>query len=124
MIELARQYGRYGYRRIAALLRDALWQVNAKRVERLWRRQGLKVPSKQPKKSRLWRNDGSCLRLSPIRCGVNCPRGQAGRACIANRQRIPSVSHWRRLRGGTGSQLQLGCVHWIHRRREQPLAYL
>jgi putative transposase len=48
MIELTRQYGRYGYRRIAALLRDAGWQVNDKRVERLWRREGLKVPMKQP----------------------------------------------------------------------------
>ena len=50
MIELAKQYGRYGYRRIAALLRDAGWHVNDKRVERLWRREGLKVPVKQPKK--------------------------------------------------------------------------
>ena len=49
MIELARRYGRYGYRRIAALLRDTGWQVNDKRVERLWRREGLKVPGKQPK---------------------------------------------------------------------------
>ncbi|WP_085956414.1 IS3 family transposase [Roseibium aggregatum] len=65
MIALARQYGRYGYRRIAALLRDAGWQVNDKRVERLWRREGLKVPAKQPKKGRLWLNDGSCLRLRP-----------------------------------------------------------
>ena len=65
MIELTRQYGRYGYRRIAALLRDAGWQVNDKRVERLWRREGLKVPMKQPKKGRLWLNDGSCLRLRP-----------------------------------------------------------
>ena len=63
MIELARQYGRYGYRRIAALLRDAGWPVNDKRVERLWRREGLKVPSKQPKRGRLWLNDGSCVRL-------------------------------------------------------------
>ena len=63
MIELARQYGRYGYRRIAALLRDAGWQVNDKRVERLWRREGLKVPGKQPKRGRLWLNDGSCVRL-------------------------------------------------------------
>jgi len=63
MIELARQYGRYGYRRIAALLRDAGWHVNDKRVERLWNREGLKVPMKQPKKSRLWLNDGSCVRL-------------------------------------------------------------
>ena len=65
MIELARQYGRYGYRRIAALLRDAGWQVNDKRVERLWRREGLKVHNKQPKKGRLWLNDGSCIRLRP-----------------------------------------------------------
>ncbi|MFD0911273.1 IS3 family transposase, partial [Ruegeria arenilitoris] len=65
MIELARQYGRYCYRRIAALLRDAGWQVNDKRVERLWRREGLKVPMKQPKKGRLWLNDGTCVRLRP-----------------------------------------------------------
>ena len=65
MIELARQYGRYGYRRIAALLRQAGWQVNDKRIERLWRREGLKVPAKQPKKGRLWFNDGSCIRLRP-----------------------------------------------------------
>ena len=65
MIELTRQYGRYGYRRVAALLRDAGWQVNDKRVERLWRREGLKVPMKQSKKGRLWLNDGSCVRLRP-----------------------------------------------------------
>jgi len=65
MIELARQYGRYGYRRIAALLRQAGWRVNDKRVERLWKREGLKVPAKQPKKARLWFNDGSCIRLRP-----------------------------------------------------------
>ncbi|MEP4247379.1 IS3 family transposase [Tateyamaria sp.] len=65
MIELTRQYGRYGYRRVAALLRDVGWQVNDKRVERLWRREGLKVPSRQPKKGRLWLNDGSCVRLRP-----------------------------------------------------------
>ena len=65
MIELARQYGRYGYRRIAALLRHAGWQVNDKRVERLWKREGLKVPQKQPKRGRLWLNDGSCVRLRP-----------------------------------------------------------
>lgn len=65
MIELTRQYGRYGYRRIAALLREAGWQVNDKRVERLWRREGLKVPMKQPKKGRLWLTDGSCIRLRP-----------------------------------------------------------
>lgn len=63
MIELARQYGRYGYRRVAALLRDAGWHVNDKRIERLWQREGLKVPTKQPKRGRLWLNDGSCVRL-------------------------------------------------------------
>ena len=63
IIELARQYGRYGYRRITKMLRTAGWLVNKKRVERLWRREGLKVPSKQPKRSRLWLNDGSCIRL-------------------------------------------------------------
>jgi len=63
IIELARQYGRYGYRKIAALLRQAGWIVNDKRVERIWKREGLKVPPKQPKKGRLWLNDGSCVRL-------------------------------------------------------------
>jgi hypothetical protein len=65
MIELTHQFGRYGYRRIAALLRDAGWQVKDKRVERLWRREELKVLMKQPKKGRLWLNDGSCVRLRP-----------------------------------------------------------
>lgn len=46
IIALARQYGRYGYRRVTALLRDARWHVNRKRVERIWRREGLKVPQK------------------------------------------------------------------------------
>jgi transposase InsO family protein len=65
IIALATRYGRYGYRRITALLRDAGWRVNKKRVERIWRREGLKVPQKQPKKGRLWLNDGSCIRLRP-----------------------------------------------------------
>jgi transposase InsO family protein len=65
MVELASDYGRYGYRRIGALLRAEGFRVNHKRVERLWRREGLKVPRKQPKRKRLWLNDGSCLRLRP-----------------------------------------------------------
>jgi len=65
LIELARQYGRYGYRKIGALLKAAGWLVNDKRVERIWRREGLKVPAKQPKRGRVWDNDGSCLRLRP-----------------------------------------------------------
>ena len=67
IMALAEQYGRYGYRRITALLRSAGWIVNAKRVERIWRREGLKVPAKQPRKGRLWLNDGSCVRLRPER---------------------------------------------------------
>lgn len=67
IVALATQYGRYGYRRITAMLRDAGWVVNTKRVERIWRREGLKVPQKQPKKGRLWLNDGSCIRLRPER---------------------------------------------------------
>ena len=63
MTELARLYGRYGYRRVAVLLRDAGWPVSDGRVERLWKREGLKVPPKQPKRARLWLNDGSCVRL-------------------------------------------------------------
>src|SRR5215204_3355068 len=65
LIELARQYGRYGYRKITALLRDAGWRVNDKRVERIWRREGLKVPQKQHKRGRLRLADGSCIRLRP-----------------------------------------------------------
>ena len=65
IVELARQYGRYGYRKIAALLQQAGWVVNDKRVERIWRREGLKVPEKQPKRGRLWLADGSCMRLRP-----------------------------------------------------------
>jgi putative transposase len=65
IIELAEKYGRYGYRMITGLLREEGWKVNHKRIERLWRREGLKVPKKQPKRSRLWLNDGSCIRLRP-----------------------------------------------------------
>lgn len=65
IIELARQYGRYGYRRVTALLRNAGWHVNCKRVERIRRRERLKVPQRQHKRGRLWLNDGSCIRLRP-----------------------------------------------------------
>jgi len=64
---LATRYGRYGYRRIRRMLVDEGWRVNLKRVYRIWRREGLKVPSKQPKRGRLWLNDGSCVRLRPER---------------------------------------------------------
>jgi putative transposase len=65
IVALATQYGRYGYRRITALLRKAGWVVNVKRVERIWRQEGLKVPPRQPKRGRLWLTDGSCIRLRP-----------------------------------------------------------
>jgi len=61
MIKLARQYGRYGYRRVAALLRESGWSVSDGRVKRLWRRERLKVPAKQSKKGWLWLNDGSAV---------------------------------------------------------------
>jgi putative transposase len=65
IIALASEYGRYGYRRITALLKQAGWQVGKDRVQRIWRREGLKVPAKQKPRSRLWLNDGSCIRLRP-----------------------------------------------------------
>ena len=65
IIELAEMYGRYGTPRITGLLRMEGWCVNHKRVERIWRQEGLKVPSKQPKRGRLWLNDGSCVRWRP-----------------------------------------------------------
>src|ERR1700733_8222369 len=65
IVQLAKQYGRYGYRRITALLKHAGWQVGKDRVERIWRREGLKVPQKQKPRGRLWLNDGSCVRLRP-----------------------------------------------------------
>ena len=65
MVKLATQYGRYGYRMVTGLLREDGWKVNHKRIARLWRREGLKVPQKQPKRRRLWLGDGSCVRLRP-----------------------------------------------------------
>ena len=65
IVALATRFGRYGYRRITALLRDLGWQVNHKRVERIWRREGLRVPMRQPKRGRLWLGDGSLIRLRP-----------------------------------------------------------
>ena len=63
IVQLARDYGQYGYRRITAMLRLKGYTINHKRVYRIWRDLGLKVPQKQPKRRRLWLNDGSCIRL-------------------------------------------------------------
>ena len=65
IIRLATRYGRYGYRRITRMLNRSGWRVNHKRIERIWRQEGLKVPKKQPKRGRLWLNEGSCVRLRP-----------------------------------------------------------
>ena len=69
VINLAEKYGRYGYRRITALLNREGWRVSVGRVYRIWRREGRKVPQKQPKRGRLWLNDGSCVRLRPAHKG-------------------------------------------------------
>ena len=72
IVALATRYGRYGYRRITALLNNEYgWKVNHKRVERIWRQEGFKVPQKQPRRRRLWLNDGSCIRLRPQFKGVS-----------------------------------------------------
>jgi putative transposase len=67
ILALASEYGRYGYRRITVKLQEAGWQVGTDRVQRIWRREGLKVPQKQRPRGRLWLNDGSCVRLRPER---------------------------------------------------------
>ena len=67
IVALASEYGRYGYRRITALVQRAGWRVGKDRVQRIWRREGLKVPLKQKPRGRLWLNDGSCVRLRPER---------------------------------------------------------
>ena len=65
MVQLASGYGKYGYRKVTALLQKEGWRVNHNRIERLWRQEGLTFPQKQPKRRRLWLNDGSCVRLRP-----------------------------------------------------------
>jgi putative transposase len=67
IVDLATDYGRYGYRRVTALLHREGWKVNHKRVEHLRSQEGLKIPKRQPKRRRLWMNDGSCIRLRPQR---------------------------------------------------------
>ena len=65
IIDLAKAYGRYGYRTITWLLQREGWNVGTDRVYTIWRQEGLQVPQKQPKRARLWRADGSCVRLRP-----------------------------------------------------------
>ena len=65
MIKLAKRYGRYGYRKIVALLRMEGWKVNHKKVERLWREEGLQLPKRHKKRRRLYHKDSSVVRLRP-----------------------------------------------------------
>ncbi len=67
ILELSQLYGRYGYKRVTALLQEKGWEINKKRVFRIWRALGLKVPKKQKKRARLWDQEGSCIRLRPER---------------------------------------------------------
>ena len=65
LIRLAKQYGRYGYRKIYELLRIEGWTINHKKVERLWREEGLQLPQRHKKRKRLYHKDSSVIRLRP-----------------------------------------------------------
>jgi transposase InsO family protein len=65
MIRYAKRYGRYGYRKVSELLRIEGWNVNHKKVERLWREEGLKLPERHKKRRRLYHKDSSVIRLRP-----------------------------------------------------------
>jgi transposase InsO family protein len=65
VIYFAKLYGRYGYRKVTGLLNMDGFDVGRDRVYTIWRQEGLQIPQKQPKRSRLWFNDGSCIRLRP-----------------------------------------------------------
>jgi transposase InsO family protein len=65
VISITSEYGRYGYRHVTGMLDMEGWDVGKDRVFTIWRKEELKVPQKQPKRSRLWLADGSCIRLRP-----------------------------------------------------------
>ena len=112
IVRLATRYGRYGYRRIREMLVAEGWRVNVKRVYRIWRREGLKVPMKQPKRGRLWLNDGSCVRLRPraskprlvlrLRPGPHTGRTRLPHAGRARRVHAPMPGD----RGGETAQIR------------------
>ena len=97
IVGLATRFGRYGYRRITALLRLAGWKVNHKRVERIWRRKGLRVPASQPRRGRLWLSYGSCLRAEAreekpcmgLRLCADQDHGRPGGAAADRHRRVP-----------------------------------
>ena len=97
VVKVARRFGRYGYRMVTGMLRTEGWAVNHKRVERIWRQEGLKVPERQPKRGRLWLNDGSCIRLRPLYRGhvwsydFVASRTHDGRSSIRCRSSVTEV---------------------------------
>jgi hypothetical protein len=123
IVELAGSYGRYGYRRVTAMLRHTGWRVNHKRVERIWRREGLKVPKRQPRRGRLWLNDGSCVRLLAIEAGhaerslrsEHAARVQLRGGCSGSIR----IKGCERRREDTSQSTRAGCVvvAWTHAHR-------
>ena len=97
VVKVARRFGRYGYRMVTGMLRTEGWAVNHKRVERIWRQEGLKVPERQPKRGRLWLNNGSCIRLRPLYRGhvwsydFVASRTHDGRSSIRCRSSVTEV---------------------------------
>ena len=89
IVRLASRFGRYGYRRVTDMLRIEGWGVKHKRVERIWRQEGLKVPQRQPKRGRLWLNDGSCIRLMAMLISrdsaLSCPPERGGQPSACSR---------------------------------------
>ncbi len=65
VVAIATEFGRYGYRKVTDMLNNEGFTVGKDRVYTIWREEGLKVPMKQPKRSRIWLKDGSCIRLRP-----------------------------------------------------------
>jgi hypothetical protein len=111
IIALARQYGRYGYRRITALLRAEGWCCNHKRVERIWRRERLRVPPRQPKRGRLFDPlRGPSLRGIAFGDGSTtvpvCGCGRSGRTRLGLRLRRGPPPRRRRSRSPGRAQAQ------------------
>ena len=100
IVALATRFGRSGSRRITALLRAEGWRVNYKRVERLWRQEGLRVPAKQPKRGRLWLADGSLVRRRAERPPTSGPTTSSSTAPPMG-ARCGSSPSWMRTRAST-----------------------
>ena len=87
MLDLVRQRPRFGYRRIAALLRAESWRASATRIFRLWRQEGLKVPQKKRKRRRLGQERE---RLPSASCGMHRTTSGAGTSCSTARRGQPA----------------------------------